>query len=311
MGDSPHPTDNATNTQGGGRSSARETIGRVAAGAIAKKILAQVAGTQVLAFVSSVRDVDLAPENIDLDGFTLDEVEANIVRCPHPSTAERMIAAIDEVRTRGDSCGGVVTCVCRGVPRGLGAPVFDKLEAELAKAMLSLPATKGFELGSGFEGTRMKGTEHNDPFYMDAAGLLRTRTNRSGGIQGGISNGENIVFRVAFKPTSTVSQTQNTVTRAGQETELRARGRHDPCVVPRAVPMVEAMAALVLVDALLQQQQQCMLFDDAGAAVPSPRLVLGNMATLYSPEAAKEAAKAEEARRAMSNKEAAEAFSEH
>lgn len=284
----------------------------MAAGAIAKKILAQVAGTEVLAFVSSVRDVDLAPEHVDLDAVTMNDVEANMVRCPHGPTAEAMIAAIDEVRTRGDSCGGVVTCVCRRVPRGLGAPVFDKLEAELAKAMLSLPATKGFELGSGFGGTRLKGTEHNDPFYMDpSTGVLRTSTNRSGGIQGGISNGEHIVFRVAFKPTSTVSQPQRTVTRAGQETELRARGRHDPCVVPRAVPMVEAMAALVLVDALLQQQQQCLLFDDAGAAVPSPRLLYGNVASLYSPQAAQEALRAAEKRRGMTAKEQADAYSEH
>ena len=226
------------------------------------------------------------------------------MRCPDGAIAERMIAAVDEVRTRGDSCGGVVTCVCRNVPRGLGAPVFDKLEAELAKAMLSLPATKGFEIGSGFSGTRMKGTEHNDPFYMDANGLLRTSSNRSGGIQGGISNGENIVFRVAFKPTSTVTQPQQTVTRAGEATELRARGRHDPCVVPRAVPMVEAMAALVLVDALLQQQAQCSLF---GRAVPA-ELLYGNMPSLYDAAAAKAAV--EEERRAANAKEQAAAYSE-
>jgi chorismate synthase len=249
----------------------------VAAGAIAKKILAQVAGVEILAFVSGVRDV--TADDVDLDTFTMEQVESNIVRCPDAAVAERMIAAIDEVRVKGDSCGGVVTCVCRNVPRGLGAPVFDKLEADLAHAMLSLPATKGFEVGSGFSGTRMKGTEHNDEFYLDAArgGLLRTRTNRSGGIQGGISNGENIVLRVAFKPTSTVTQPQRTVTRAGEETELRARGRHDPCVVPRAVPMVEAMAALVLVDHLLQQQAQCMLM---GRTV-APELLYGNMPTLY------------------------------
>lgn len=288
--------------QGGGRSSARETIGRVAAGAIAKKILAQVAGVEILAFVSAVRNVE-APD-VDLDTFTMEDVEANIVRCPDGAIAERMIAAVDEVRTRGDSCGGVVTCVCRNVPRGLGAPVFDKLEAELAKAMLSLPATKGFEIGSGFSGTRMKGTEHNDPFYMDANGLLRTSSNRSGGIQGGISNGENIVFRVAFKPTSTVTQPQQTVTRAGEATELRARGRHDPCVVPRAVPMVEAMAALVLVDALLQQQAQCSLF---GRAVPA-ELLYGNMPSLYDAAAAKAAV--EEERRAANAKEQAAAYSE-
>jgi len=274
----------------------------VAAGAIAKKILAQVAGVEILAFVSAVRNVE-APD-VDLDTFTMEDVEANIVRCPDGAIAERMIAAVDEVRTRGDSCGGVVTCVCRNVPRGLGAPVFDKLEAELAKAMLSLPATKGFEIGSGFSGTRMKGTEHNDPFYMDANGLLRTSSNRSGGIQGGISNGENIVFRVAFKPTSTVTQPQQTVTRAGEATELRARGRHDPCVVPRAVPMVEAMAALVLVDALLQQQAQCSLF---GRAVPA-ELLYGNMPSLYDAAAAKAAV--EEERRAANAKEQAAAYSE-
>ena len=214
------------------------------------------------------------------------------------------------MRTKGDSCGGVVTCVCRNVPRGLGAPVFDKLEADLAHAMLSLPATKGFEVGSGFEGTRMKGTEHNDAFYMEAAsGLLRTASNRSGGIQGGISNGEAIVLRVAFKPTSTVTQAQRTVTRAGEETELRARGRHDPCVVPRAVPMVEAMAALVLVDHLLQQQAQCQLLPAAGAAT-SPALLYGNMPTLYDARAAARAADAEAGRRAASAKEQAAAYSE-
>ena len=264
---------------GGGRSSARETIGRVAAGAIAKKILAQVAGVEILAFVSGVRDVTAGDDVVDLNTFTLEQVESNIVRCPHAETAERMIAAIDEVRVKGDSVGGVVTCVCRNVPRGLGAPVFDKLEADLAHAMLSLPATKGFEVGSGFAGTRLRGTEHNDEFYLDGArgGLLRTRTNRSGGIQGGISNGENIVLRVAFKPTSTVTQPQRTVTRGGEETELRARGRHDPCVVPRAVPMVEAMAALVLVDHLLQQHAQCGLLGREGDA----ELLYGNMPTLY------------------------------
>ena len=207
---------------------------------------------------------------------------------------------------RGDSCGGVVTCVCRNVPRGLGAPVFDKLEADLAHAMLSLPATKGFEVGSGFSGTLLKGTEHNDEFYLAPSGLLRTRTNRSGGIQGGISNGENVVLRVAFKPTSTVSQPQRTVTRAGEETELRARGRHDPCVVPRAVPMVEAMAALVLVDHLLQQQAQCMLM---GRDV-APELLYGNMPTLYAAAAAARAADAEAGRRAASAKEQAAAYSE-
>jgi chorismate synthase len=263
--------------------------------------LRQVAGCEVLAFVSSVRDV--TADAVDLDAFTLDDVEANIVRCPDAAVAERMIAAIDEVRTKGDSCGGVVTCVVRNVPRGLGAPVFDKLEADLAHAMLSLPATKGFEVGSGFDGTRLKGSEHNDPFYLDATGLLRTRSNRSGGIQGGISNGEPIVLRVAFKPTSTIGQSQDTVTRAGEATQLRARGRHDPCVVPRAVPMVEAMAALVLVDHLLQQYAQCNLL---GRPVP-PELLYGQMPTLYDASAAAAAAAG---LRAATAKEQAAAYSE-
>ncbi|EFJ22409.1 hypothetical protein SELMODRAFT_105551, partial [Selaginella moellendorffii] len=243
--------------QGGGRSSARETIGRVAAGAIAKKLLKQQCGTEVLAYVSRVHQVELPEGAIDHDNLTLEQVESNIVRCPDQDMAEKMIAAIDAVRVRGDSVGGVVTCIARNVPRGLGTPVFDKLEAELAKALMSLPATKGFEIGSGFEGTKMTGSEHNDEFYIDEIGNVRTRTNRSGGIQGGISNGETIVMRIAFKPTSTITKFQKTVTRDRQETELRARGRHDPCVVPRAVPMVEAMVALVLADQLLQNYAQC------------------------------------------------------
>eukprot|EP00898_Chlorokybus_atmophyticus_P009119 jgi/Chlat1/9208/Chrsp97S08473 len=256
--------------QGGGRSSARETIGRVAAGAFAKKLLSIMAGTEVLAYVSSVRDVHAT--NVDDGAFTLEQVESNIVRCPDQEVAERMIAAIDEVRTRGDSCGGVVTCVARNVPKGLGAPVFDKLEAELAKAVMSLPASKAFEIGSGFEGTRMTGSEHNDEFYIDENGDVRTRTNRSGGVQGGISNGENIVIRVAFKPTSTITTKQKTVTRDRQEVELRARGRHDPCVVPRAVPMVEAMVALVLADHLLQHHAQCQLLPPAELSAPVSEL---------------------------------------
>ncbi|KAL7148321.1 hypothetical protein ABFS83_06G170600 [Erythranthe nasuta] len=246
--------------QGGGRSSARETIGRVAAGAIAKKILKQYAGTEVLAYVSQVHNVVLPENLVNDETVTLDQIESNIVRCPNPEYAEKMIAAIDAVRVRGDSVGGVVTCIVRNVPRGLGSPVFDKLEAELAKAAMSLPATKGFEFGSGFAGTFMTGSEHNDEFYMDEQGRIRTKTNRSGGIQGGISNGETINMRVAFKPTSTISRKQNTVTRDKHDTELIARGRHDPCVVPRAVPMVEAMVALVLIDQLMAQYAQCMLF---------------------------------------------------
>ena len=194
------------------------------------------------------------------------------VRCPDPVAADLMYKAIDDVRTRGDSCGGEVTCVIRHCPVGLGAPVFDKLEADLAKAMMSLPASKGFEIGSGFSGARMVGSEHNDAFFLDARGRVRTRTNRSGGVQGGLSNGEPIVLRVAFKPTSTIARTQKTVTREGQEVDLLARGRHAPCVVPRAVVMVEAMAALVLADHLLVHCAQCELLPRSGDAVgPDPR----------------------------------------
>ncbi|XP_057784581.1 chorismate synthase 1, chloroplastic-like [Salvia miltiorrhiza] len=246
--------------QGGGRSSARETIGRVAAGAVAKKILKLYAGTEIIAYVSQVHNVVLPEDLVDHETVTLDQIESNIVRCPNPEYAEKMIAAIDAVRVRGDSVGGVVTCIVRNVPRGLGSPVFDKLEAELAKAAMSLPATKGFEFGSGFAGTFMTGSEHNDEFYMDKDGRIRTKTNRSGGIQGGISNGEIINMRIGFKPTSTISRKQNTVTRDKHDTELIARGRHDPCVVPRAVPMVEAVVAMVLVDQLMAQYAQCNLF---------------------------------------------------
>ncbi|KAL8159820.1 hypothetical protein V2J09_001357, partial [Rumex salicifolius] len=246
--------------QGGGRSSARETIGRVAAGAVAKKIIKLYAGIEVLAYVSQAHKVVLPEGLVDYETLTLEQIESNIARCPDSEYAEKMIAAIDAVRVRGDSVGGVVTCIVRNVPKGLGTPVFDKLEAEFAKALISLPATKGFEIGSGFGGTFMTGSEHNDEFYTDQHGRIRTRTNRSGGIQGGISNGEIIHMRLAFKPTSTIAKKQNTVTRDKVETELIARGRHDPCVVPRAVPMVEAMVALVLVDQLMANYSQCQLF---------------------------------------------------
>jgi chorismate synthase len=244
------------NWQGGGRSSARETIGRVAAGAIAKKILKQVAGVEIVGYVQRIKDLEVM---IDPNTVTLEQVESNIVRCPDAGYAERMIELIEQVRRQGDSIGGVVECVARNVPKGLGEPVFDKLEADLAKAMMSLPATKGFEIGSGFAGTLMTGSEHNDEFYTDEQGNIRTYTNRSGGIQGGISNGENIIFRVAFKPTATIRKEQRTVNQAGEETVLAGKGRHDPCVLPRAVPMVEAMAALVLCDHLLRYQAQCKL----------------------------------------------------
>ncbi|MCL7025510.1 hypothetical protein MKW94_011208 [Papaver nudicaule] len=246
--------------QGGGRSSARETIGRVAGGSLAKKILKLCCGTEILGYVSQVHKIILPEDSVDFETLTLDQVESNIVRCPDSEYAQKMIAAIEAVRVKGDSVGGCVTCIARRVPRGLGSPVFDKLEAELAKAMLSLPATKSFEIGSGLGGTFMTGSEHNDEFYIDGSGRIRTRTNRSGGIQGGISNGEIIHLRVGFKPTSTISREQKTVTRDKQEIQLRARGRHDPCVVPRAVPVVEAMVALVLVDQLMAQKAQCELF---------------------------------------------------
>jgi chorismate synthase len=244
--------------RGGGRSSARETIGRVAAGAIAKKILALAGSVEVRAFLTQVHDI-VVPAGA-LETFpSLAEVEATAVRCPHPATAAAMIACIKEARSTGDSVGGVIECRVRGVPAGLGEPVFDRLEADLAKAMLSLPATKGFEIGSGFAGTRLKGSEHNDAF-VSRDGRVRTATNRSGGVQGGISNGEEIVFRVAFKPTATILQPQPTVDIHGVETELAARGRHDPCVLPRAVPIVEAMAALVLVDHWMRQAAQNRVF---------------------------------------------------
>ena len=242
------------NYKGGGRSSARETIGRVAAGAIAKKILKQVAGVEIIGYVKRIKDIEA---EVDPGSVTLEQVESNIVRCPNAKTAETMIERIDLARKDKDSLGGVVECVARSVPRGLGDPVFDKLEADLAKGVMSLPATKGFEIGSGFAGTTMTGSEHNDEFYIDENGATRTVSNRSGGVQGGISNGENIVIRVAFKPTATIGKEQKTVTKDGQETSLAAKGRHDPCVLPRAVPMVEAMVALVLCDRLLYNQAQC------------------------------------------------------
>ena len=246
------------NWKGGGRSSARETIGRVAAGAIAKKILYQVAGVEIIGYVKRIQNLEGI---IDPNTVTLEQVESNIVRCPDADCAEKMIDLIDKIRRNKDSIGGVVECVARNVPMGLGEPVFDKLEAELAKAVMSLPASKGFEIGSGFEGTLLTGSEHNDEFYLDEKGQLRTRTNRSGGVQGGISNGENIIIRAAFKPTATIGKEQNTVSNAGEETTLAAKGRHDPCVLPRAVPMVEAMVAIVLCDHLLRFQGQCKTLD--------------------------------------------------
>jgi chorismate synthase len=239
------------NWQGGGRASARETIGRVAGGAVAKQIFKKFAPKmEIVAFVSQAHDLTA---NVPLEKISYAEVESNIVRWPDSADAERVIALIEKVRAEGDSMGGVITCLVRNAPVGLGEPVFDKLEADLAKAMLSLPASKGFEIGSGFAGTRLKGSEHNDAFVTES-GRVRTVTNRSGGIQGGISNGEDIVLRVAFKPTATIAQAQQTVSITGEAAELKARGRHDPCVLPRAVPMVEAMTRLVLADHLLRQR---------------------------------------------------------
>ncbi|MFN3729568.1 MAG: chorismate synthase [Fimbriimonadaceae bacterium] len=242
---------------GGGRSSARETVGRVAAGAVARQILREAYATDVVAWVERVQDIS---SNVDPSAVTVASVDETPVRCPDLAAAERMIARIEEVRKAGDSVGGTVAAVIRGVPPGWGEPVFDRLEADLAKAMLSLPATKGFEVGSGFGGTYRTGREHNDPFYSEDRRTVRTRTNQSGGVQGGISNGEDIVFRVAFKPTATILHEQETVTTRREPTTIAGRGRHDPCVLPRAVPMVEAMAALVLVDHALRQQTAQLRF---------------------------------------------------
>jgi chorismate synthase len=244
------------NHEGGGRSSARETIGRVAAGAIAKKILERAGGVEIRAFISRIHDIEAAITEFP----SLEAVEASPVRCPDPETAEKMADRIREVRGAGDSVGGQIECRVRNLPVGLGVPVFDRLEADLAKAMLSIPATKGFEIGSGFAGTHLKGSEHNDRF-VNKSGRVGTETNRSGGVQGGISNGEELVFRVAFKPTATLIQNQQTVDQSGQETELMGRGRHDPCVLPRAVPIVEAMSSLVLVDHWMRHHAQCRAFE--------------------------------------------------
>lgn len=238
-------------SSGGGRSSARETVGRVAAGAIAEKLLLERFGVEIVALVSAVGDICIP--QLDPISVTRAGVDATAVRCPHGETAVKMTELIARVRDEHDSIGGVVTCVCRNVPAGWGEPVFDKLEARLAQAMLSLPATKGFEIGSGFAGSAMRGSEHNDRFVKKGS-VLGTETNQSGGIQGGISNGEPIIMRVAFKPPATIGKDQQTVSMDGGPVVLRAKGRHDPCVVPRAVPIVEAMAAMVLADSALCQE---------------------------------------------------------
>jgi chorismate synthase len=241
------------NWQGGGRASARETVGRVAAGAIAKKLLRERFDVAILAYV---RQVQRLVAEVDPASVRLKDVEANIVRCPDPRAAAQMIRLIEKVRRAGDTVGGVIEGLARGVPAGWGEPVFDKLEADLAKAMLSLPASKGFEIGSGFGGVLMTGRQHNDPFRA-RRGKVCTTTNFSGGIQGGISNGQPIFFRVAFKPVATVMHKQLTVNESLHNTTLTGRGRHDPCVLPRAVVMVEAMTALVLADHALRHKAQC------------------------------------------------------
>lgn len=236
--------------RGGGRSSARETIARVVGGALAKMMLKEQ-GVSIVAYTSRIGDVSVEKgyENLDLS-----KIETNIVRCPDEAVAQKMIEVIETVRNEKDSIGGVVTCVIKGVPVGLGEPCFDKLQALLAHAMLSINAVKGFEYGSGFEGSTMRGSEHNDIFYLDGD-RVRTRTNNSGGIQGGISNGEDIYFNVAFKPTATILMEQPTINANHEEVKTIVKGRHDPCVVPRAVPIVEAMAAMVIADCLLMNKR--------------------------------------------------------
>jgi len=234
------------NWQGGGRASARETVSRVIAGAVAKKILKEKLGIIILAFVSQVKHIIT---NIDPNKVTLNEVEENIVRCPDKAAALKMIKLIEKIKKEGNSVGGIITCIAKNIPPGLGEPVFDKLSAQLAYACLSIPAAKGFEIGSGFNCVTMTGRQHNDPFYKKLDGTIGTKTNNSGGIQGGISNGENIILKVAFKPTATIMKTQESVNDRGELIKLEnIKGRHDPCILPRAVPIVEAMTALVLID---------------------------------------------------------------
>lgn len=237
------------NWQGGGRASARETVGRVAAGAIARKILRMRGGIEIVGYVASVHDLTA---QVDRTTVSAADVEGSEVRCPDKKVSGKIVKRIREIRKAGDSVGGTIECIARNVPAGLGSPVFDKLEADLARGMLSIPASKGFEIGSGFAGTVLTGSEHNDAFIL-RNGAIGTETNRSGGIQGGISNGEDIYFRVAFKPTATIAGKQKTVTTDGKSAEIAAGGRHDPCVLPRAVPIVEAMTALVLLDHSLRQ----------------------------------------------------------
>lgn len=239
--------------KGSGRASARETLARVAAGAIAKKYLKEKLGIEFISYVEQVGDIKT---DVDFNAVTLEQIEANIVRCPDPEAAEKMIKLIEEVRDDNDSVGGVVRGVIKGLPVGLGEPVFDKLPADLAKAMMSINATKGFEIGSGFDGVSMRGSQHNDEFYTDNKGKIRTKTNYAGGTLGGISSGETVYFRVAIKPVSTIAKQQNTVTTDKKAVKLEAKGRHDPCVLPRAIPIVDAMGALVIMDHYLRHKAQ-------------------------------------------------------
>lgn len=239
--------------RGSGRASARETLARVAAGAIARKFLYEKEGIEVVSYVQSVGEISAT---VDTSMVAREAVDANIIRCPDPQAAQEMIALVERIRDEGDSIGGVIMSVIRNVPAGLGEPVFDKLHADLGKAMLSINAVKGFEIGSGFEGTRMRGSEHNDSLVKGADRRIHTVTNHAGGIVGGISNGEPIIFRVAFKPVATIRKEQQTVSVGGSPVTLKASGRHDPCVLPRAVPIVDAMAYLVLMDHYLRQRIQ-------------------------------------------------------
>lgn len=239
--------------KGSGRASARETLGRVAAGTIAKKYLKEKLAIEILSFVEQVGDIKT---DIDFNQVTINDIESNIVRCPDKQVAKKMIKLIESVREEGDSIGGVVGGVIKNVPAGLGEPVFDKLPADLGKAMLSINAVKGFEIGSGFGGVRLRGSQHNDEFYVDKQGKIRTKTNNAGGTLGGISNGETIYFRVAIKPVSTIRKQQETVDKNKNTVTLEATGRHDPCVLPRAIPIVDAMAALVIMDHYLRHKAQ-------------------------------------------------------
>tara|TARA_B100000945_G_C20366110_1_gene589670 strand:- start:124 stop:1218 length:1095 start_codon:yes stop_codon:yes gene_type:complete len=244
---------------GGGRASARETIGRVAAGSIAKQLLKNLHDVEILSWVKRIHNIN---SEINYDEINSQQIDSNIVRCPDQEIAPKMIQRIKELQKKGDSCGGVIECLVRNMPSGLGMPVFDKLEADLAKALMSLPATKGFEIGSGFAGTYLTGSEHNDPFvFSEDSKKLKTISNNSGGVQGGISNGEKIILRIAFKPTATIKKEQRTVNSYGKEVLMKATGRHDPCVLPRAVPMVDSMVALVLADHLLLNHAQCNILN--------------------------------------------------